>query len=290
MIRLNILFRYFFFLCVFHHLHATSLAEQFATAGYVEICDNKHGAQTFDALYACFDELIEFLQKNPAQAQKLFSAKERFMRTKDRSRYATDFFGFYDESERKGRYQISFYYAPHFHAFISTHYPELKQVPAIARFLQACFEIQQSYEDIFSQAAADLGLEELFAGNGGQPPILFKVITYLPSYVATKPHYDGTAFSLFLDSTDTQSLFLSPYKSAFAVDDFFCPLRTYSRNSHQNSILLIPGTLLNEYAVYPSPHIVLQSGKTRYAAIAFAMRPNFTTQSNQFTSLPTFKR
>ncbi len=53
-----------------------------------------------------FDELIGFLQTNPVWAQKLYSAKERFIRSKDRNYYSTDFFGFYDESEKQGRSQF----------------------------------------------------------------------------------------------------------------------------------------------------------------------------------------
>jgi hypothetical protein len=58
---------------------SSPLAEQFKKAGYVELCDKNHGPATFDVLYARFDELIEFLQTNPAWAHKLYHAKERFM-------------------------------------------------------------------------------------------------------------------------------------------------------------------------------------------------------------------
>ncbi len=264
-------------------LCATPLAEQFKRTGYVEICDKKPAAEMFDSLYAHFDNLIEFLQVNPVWAQKLYSAKERFIRSKDRNYYSTDFFGFYDESERKGRSLISFYYSTHFHEFICSHYPEFNQVPELIRFFEACQEIQKPYGNLFDKAAAELGLETIFSSK--HPPILLKVVKYFPSYIATRPHYDGTAFSLFLDSTDNQSLLLSIYKSSFTVDDFSSPLRKFS----QNSILLIPGMLLTEFSIYPTPHIVAQSGKIRYATIAFAMRPNYMPQRIEVSPLPSFK-
>lgn len=275
-----------FYAFTFQFLSAEPLAEQFKQAGYVEICDKTHPPTSFDSLYACFDDLIGFLQTNPAWAQKLYSAKERFIRSKDRKYYSTDFFGFYDESERKGRGQISFYYSTHFHKFICAHYPEITQVLEISTFFEACLQIQQSYGNLFSTAAVELGLETHLPIL---VPILVKVIKYYPSYVATRPHYDGAAFSLFLDSTDNQSLLLSPYKSSFTVDDFFSPLRECSREGDQNSILLIPGAFLTEFSIYPTPHIVLQSGKTRYATIAFAMRPNYTPQKIKLSLLPSFK-
>jgi hypothetical protein len=268
---------------------AIPLAAEFKRVGYVEICDKKSGTVTFDSLYAYFDELIEFLQTHSSWAQKLYSAKERFIRSKDRNYYSTDFFGFYDESNREGRSQISFYYSIHFHEFICSHYPEFKQVPAIIRFFDACREIQKSYGNLFDEIATELGLESIFFSKYGHPPILFKVVKYLPSYIATKPHYDGTAFSLFLDSTDNESLLLSPYKSSFTVDDFSSPLRKFSREYNQNSVLLIPGVLLTEFSIYPTPHIVAQSGKTRYATIAFAMRPHYIPQRTDLAALPNFK-
>lgn len=279
-----------FLFCAFQFLCATPLAEQFKRTGYVEICNEKHGAATFDSLYAHFDELIEFLQKNPVWAQKLYSAKERFIRSKERNYYSTDFFGFYDESKKEGRSQIAFYYSTHFHEFISAHYPEFTKVREIINFFKACLEIQKTYGNLFNEAAAELHLETIFSSKYNHPPILVKVIKYFPSYIATKPHYDGTAFSLFLDSTDNQSLLLSPYKSSFKVDDFSSPLRKFSRGHNQNSILLIPGVLLTEFSIYPTPHIVTQSGKVRYATIAFAMRPNYIPQKIEFSPLPNFNR
>ena len=80
-----------------------SLKEQFSQVGYLEICDKNCGIATYDSLYASFDELISFLQVNPTWAQKLYIAKERFIRSEHRNYYSTDFFGFYDESEREGR-------------------------------------------------------------------------------------------------------------------------------------------------------------------------------------------
>jgi len=274
----------------FQSLYAIPLLEQFKQAGYLEMCDKNHGAVAFDALYVHFDALIEFLQTNPVWAQKLYIAKERFIRSHDRNYYSTDFFGFYDESERAGRNQISFYYSTHFHAFICYHYPEFNHVPEIIRFFEACLEIQKPYGNLFNEAAAELGLETIFSSQYGHPPILLKVIKYLPSYVATKPHYDGTAFSLFLDSTDNQSLLLSSYKSSFTVDDFSPALRKFSRDDNQNSILLIPGVLLTEFSIYPTPHIVTQSGHIRHATIAFAMRPEYISQKNDFAPLPNFTR
>jgi hypothetical protein len=172
-----------------------------------------------------------------------------------------------------------------------SHYPEFKQIPEIIRFFKACLEIQKPYGNLnlFNEAVAELRLEPMFSSQWGHPPIIFKVIKYFPSYIATRPHYDGTAFSIFLDSTDNQSLLLSPYKSSFTVDDFSSPLRTFSRWYHKNSILLIPGVLLTEFSIYPTPHIVAQSGKIRYATIAFAMRPNYIPQKKELSPLPSFK-
>jgi hypothetical protein len=289
MIVQKILFLLIFPLFVLQSLCAVPLAEQFKQAGYLEICNKKHGTATFDSLYAYFDELIEFFQTHPVWAQKLYSVKERFIRSKDKNYYSTDFFGFYDESQREGRNQISFYYSTHFHEFMCSHYPEFNLVPEIIRFFEACLEIQKPYENLFDEVAAELGLETIFSSKYGHPPILFKVIKYFPSYIATRPHYDGTAFSLFLDSTDNQSLLLSPYKSSFIVDDFSSPQREFLRQRNQNSILLIPGVLLTEFEIYPTPHIVTPSGKIRYAAIAFAMRPHYIPQKNELSSLPKFK-
>lgn len=278
-----------FIFCAFQFLHTTPLAEQFKQTGYVEMCDVIHGTETYDALYSYFDELIEFLQAHPTWAQKLYCAKERFIRSKERNYYSTDFFGFYDESKREGRSQISFYYSTHFHEFICSHFPEFNKVPEITRFFELCREIQQAYVHIFTEAAAELGIETIFSAAHGKPPILFKVIKYFPSYSATRPHYDGTAFSLFLDSTDNQSLLLAPYKSTLTVDDFSYPVRTFSREHNHNSIFLIPGTLLTEFSIYPTPHIVVQSGNIRYATIAFAMRPAHTPAKKELSSLPSFK-
>lgn len=277
-----------FLLCAFQYLCALPLAERFQRVGYVEMCDKNHGTETYDALYARFDELAEFLQTHPAWAQKLYSAKERFIRSKERNYYSTDFFGLYDESKREERSQVSFYYSTHFHEFVCSHYPELKQVSEIMCFFEACLDIQKAYANIFVEAATELGLETIFASQCDHPPILFKVIKYLPSYSATRPHYDGTAFSLFLDSTDNQSLLFSPYQSSFTVDDFVSPVREFSRSPNQNSILLIPGALLTEFSIYPTPHIVTHSGNTRYATIAFGMRPNYIPQQNTLTALPHF--
>ena len=90
-----------------------SLSEQFNNVGYREICDKNYGANAYESLYESFDELIAFLRDNPIWAQKLYMAKERFIRSQQRSYYSTDFFGFYDESERDGRNQVSFYYSVH---------------------------------------------------------------------------------------------------------------------------------------------------------------------------------
>lgn len=269
-------------------LSALSLAEQFQQVGYAELCNTHHGAATFDALYASFDELTELLQKNRPLAQKLYNAKERFIRSKARGYYSTDFFGFYDESNKKSRDQISFYYAIHFHKFLSAHYPELKKIPEIIRFLHACDEIQKAYGYIFETAATELGIETLYASSYDQPPILLKIVKYFPAYSPTRPHYDGSAFSLFLDSTDNQSLLLAPYASSSTVHDFSAPLRKFARASDQNSLLLIPGALLTEFSLYPTPHIVIQSNKIRYATIAFAMRPHHTAPKIDLALLPSF--
>ena len=153
-------------------------------------------------------------------------------------------------------------------------------------FLDACYQIQQSYSTIFTDAVVNLGFDDIFATNNNNPPILFKVVKYLPAYVATKPHYDGTLFSLFLDSTDNQALLLCPYKPLFNVDDFYAPARQENR---AQSVLLIPGALLQEFGIDPTPHIVMHSGSVRYATIAFAMRPHFMLTTHQLSLLPSFK-
>ena len=267
----------------------TELQEQFNQAGYVELCDTHHGIATYDSLYAAFDELITFLQTNKVWAQKLYIAKERFIRCEHRKFYSTDFFGFYDESEREGRNQISFYYSTHLQDFIFTHYKECTQIPQITNFFEQCFTLQQQSQDVFNSAVTELGVENVFACKYGHIPVLLKVIKYFPAYAVERPHYDGTAFSLFMDSTDNQSLLLSPYKSNFIRDDFYAPVRKISRSDNQNSALLIPGTLLTDFSLYPTPHIVAQSGKIRHATIAFAMRPHYTLQKNEFSLLPSFK-
>jgi len=278
----------FFLLFTCHSLYATPIAEQFKESGYVEIADEENDETRFNALYSYFDELIEFLQTNPRWEQKLYIAKERFIRSKDRSCYSTDFFGLYDESKRIGRSQISFYYSTHFHEFILARYPEFTQAPKILHFFEGCRKIQKPYGEVCNRAASELGIEEIFSSIS-QPPILLKVVKYLPSYTAIRPHYDGTAFSLFLHSTDSDSLLLSPYKPSFSVDDFSSPIRTCSQSENQKSILLIPGTFLSEFSIFPTPHIVLDSGQIRYATIAFAMRANYTQQQIELSPLPSFK-
>ena len=90
----KILFTWILFLFI-QSICTVSLQEQFSQVGYVEICDENCGIATYDSLYICFDELIIFLQENPAWAQKLYIAKERFIRSENRKYYSTSFFGFY---------------------------------------------------------------------------------------------------------------------------------------------------------------------------------------------------
>lgn len=250
---------------------------------------HEQNATTFDSLYAHFDEFIEFLHTHPSWAHQLYAAKERFIRSKDRNFYSTDFFSLYDESRREGRNQIAFYYSSHFHEFVRTHYPKFIQVPEITRFFDACFEIQRPYQNLFQETADEIGLNTLFASSLDGPPILLKVVKYYPSYAPAKPHYDGSTFSLFLDSTDNQSLLISPYKPSYTTNDFLPVPGRFSRGESPHSILLIPGTLLLEFAIYPTPHIVGRSGKTRYATIAFCMRPDYRPEKYEFSPLPDFK-
>ncbi len=286
MVFRKILFQSLLFFCTVQVACDVSLLQHFQRAGYVEILNNYHNAEAFDSLYVLFDEMIEFLQSNPFWTHKLNSAKERFIRSKNRHLYRTDFFGLYDESNRKDRNQVAFYYSIHFHEFILTYLPEINRIPSIINFLHACLDMQKPYGTLIENAALELNLSSIFSSECGSPPILLKVVKYLPAYNASRPHYDGSAFSLFLDSTDNQSLLLSPYKSSFSSNDFYCPLRNFPRKSIQNSLLLIPGALLTEYSIYPTPHIVIKSGKTRYATIAFAMRPHYTPLKNDFSPLP----
>lgn len=298
MFRLKTALLWIFLLLVFHSIatlnlsaidiSALNLIEEFKLTGYAEICDEDHEAATFDSLYATFDTFITFLEMNPLWAQKLYTAKERFIRSKEKDYYSTDFFGFYDESKREGRHQISFYYSTHFHEFICHHYPEFNKIFEISHFLKSCLEIQKPCGSLFEKAAANLGLQAIFFSEYSTPPVLLKVIKYLPCYAASKPHYDGTALSLFLDSTDNQSLFLAPYKSSYSVNDFSAAPRRIAEQDNRHSILLIPGMLLTEFSLYPTPHIVTKSGKTRYATIAFAMRPYHIFQKIELSPLPYF--
>ncbi len=272
-----------FFSFGFQSLNAMNLAEELKQVGYVEISNSEHEREAFDALYADFDALIDFLQTNRAWKDKLYNAKERFIRSNDRNYYSTDFFGFFDESKIEKRGQISFYYSSHFHEFIDSRYPEFKEAPEILRFFEACLKIQKPYHDLFDAAATELGIESIFASKYGHSPILLKVVKYLPSYTPITPHYDGSAFSLFLDSTDNQSLLFSRYKESYSMNDF-----SKAERKIPNSILLIPGTLLTQFSYYPTPHIVLQNGTTRYASIAFAMRPNYKVQKYNYSPLPNF--
>ncbi len=259
-----------------------TLAEQLNKTGYAPITNHHHDSCAFDSLYDCFDELIEFLHAHPAHAHKLYSAKERFIRSKQKDFYATDFFGFYDESGLGIKDQIAFYYAIHFHEFLINHYPEFTQVPEISRFLDACHEMHQTCSEIFLQAAHQLGLESLFSSAYAQPPIIIKVIKYLPSYTARKPHYDGTALSLFMHSTDDASLLLCAYDRSSSYDYFFSPPRA------DRAMILIPGALLTEFSISPTPHVVINSGNTRYSTVAFAMRPYYTGTTSPLKPLPTF--
>lgn len=269
---------------LFASLCAMPLMEQFARDGYIEICDRKPNEASFESLYIHFDEFLDFLQQNPMWAQKLYTAKERFIRSKDRNLYSTDFFGLYDESKRIGRDQISFYYSLHYHEFITAYYPEIKRIPEITRFLDVCHNIQKPCVEIFEESAIELGVESVFSSEYSRPPILFKVVKYLPSYKPAKPHYDGAVLSILLDSTDNDSLLLSSYQPSLKVEDFHVALRECS-----NSCLMIPGSYICEYSIYPTPHIVTESGKIRYAAVAFAMRPHFNSEIADFFPLPFFK-
>lgn len=290
MIIKKILFLSTIFLSVFQLLCAESLQEQFEEKGYIEIYDQTYNAAAFDMLYQQFDEFIVFLQEHPVWVQNLYKVKERFIRSKDRDLYSSDMCGFYDESKKIERSQVSFYYSTHFHACICSCYPEINQIPELACFLQTCYEIQKPYEQIFNQATKQLGLDDIFILNNGTSPIILKVITYLPSYSPSQPHYDGTALTLFLDSTDNQSLLVAPYASLLSADDFYAPVRKFSRWDSQRSMLLVPGTLLTEFSIYPTPHIVIHSGKVRYATIAFAMRPHYISEKIQLSQLPDFKK
>ena len=66
-------------------------------------------------------------------------------------------------------------------------------------------------------------------------------------------------------------------------------LSQFPELDYQNSMMLIPGTLVTDFSIYPTPHIVVRSEDTRYATIAFAMRPDHVQQKIEFSSLPSFK-
>jgi len=220
------------FLFSFQSLCAIELADELKSIGFVEYCNTNHGAVVFQDLYEKFDIFIDFLQAHPVWSKKISMAKERFIRSKGRNYYSTDVFGFYDESKIVKRDQISFYYSTLFHEFICSYYKEFQHVPEIMNFLQACFQIQQPYGTLFNEVAAQLNMATIFNSSYNQPPVLLKIVKYLPAYSPEVPHYDGSAFTLFLDSTDNESLLLSEYKSLLQVDDFFAPVRIYPRLDH----------------------------------------------------------
>lgn len=278
-----------FFLSTMQAVQGVSMIEQLGQQGYIELYDQKHDAKAFDTLYEYFDEFITFLQAHPKWAHNIYQAKERFIRSKDKDLYSSDICGFYDESKKIKRSQISFYYSTHFHALICSLYPEIYQIPQLISFLQACYAIEQPYEELLHQISIEMGVQDVFISADNHCPLLLKVIKYLPSYTPYQPHYDGSVITLFLDSTENQALALAPYRSSYSIDDFYVPLRKFNRYDHQRSMLLIPGTLLTEFAIYPTPHIVIPSGKIRYAAIAFGMRPHYSACSTEFSILPNFK-
>lgn len=275
-------------ICSFFVSVQCSFVKDFNDQGYVELADVYNNDLTFSNLYEYFDDFILFLQANPAWVQKLYSAKEKFIRLKIRNYYATDSFGFYDESEDKQRNQISFYYATDFHLFVCSLYPEINDIPELISFFEACFHIQNPYGKLFNQVAENLDIHDLFLKDQN-PPVLFKVVKYLPSYTPIKPHYDGTVLTLLLHSTNPQALLLSTYKNALSVDDFYLPHRKIEASDTIRSMLLIPGTLLFQYGINPTPHVVVSSPQARYAAIAFAMRPYGSSSVDTFTSLPDFR-
>lgn len=263
-----------------------SLKEAFNQDGYWEICDEQHGSQTYDVFYEKFEEVIVFLEKNPRWKQKLDEAKERFIRSKDKACYGTDICGFYEES--KTRQQIAFYYSAHFHRFIVNQYKEFNKAPVLLHFLEACHAIEKRYDEIIQSAFNSLSIEPSGFLEDLKAPRILKVIKYLPSYYPIMPHYDGSIFSFLLDSTDATSLLLSPYKSSFVREDFKVPERTFLRKEDQNSILLLPGAFLKQLGINPTPHVVVQSGKTRYATVLFVMRPGVSSSQIANTALPYF--
>lgn len=270
-------------ICLFEDVEGSTLLESFEQEGYVELYTHEQDATAYDALYVHFDAFIEFLQLNPFWTHQLYAAKERFIRSKEKNIYSTDVFGLYDESKKRGRNQISFYYSSHFNEFIGSHYPKVREIPEIARFFDACEAIQQPYGSVFQKAFLDLGLNTL---EKDQPPILLKVIKYLPQYAVTKPHYDGSLLTLFLDSTDNEALLISPYRLSYSTGDFTTPKREFSREELPHSVLLIPGALLIEHSIYPTPHLVVESGKKRYATIAFCMKPHHSPKKYEVSPLP----
>ncbi len=276
------------FLYPSHLVCEISLLQECKQVGYVEICDTLHTNATFTTLYASFEHCIQFLQAHPVWVQKLYIAKEAFLRSKYKNYYATDIFGWYDESHVQGRRQIAFYYSVHFHQFVIAHCPELRTIPAIIDFFSLCYALQQSYEELSMFVAHGLGIQDLFACTDGKPPLLLKLVTYLPSYYPTRPHYDGSAFTLLCDSTDHQSLLVASYQPALTANDFFVPRKTLLQSCDSSSIIVIPGSFITDFSIYPTPHVVQHSGVTRYATIIFAMRPYYTPEKKEFCALPIF--
>ncbi len=277
------LFCIYYILSIHQILPIQTLTEQLQKHGFLEIYTYPIDTTKFQDLYDSFDSCIDFLKKNPIWIKKLSIAKERFIRSYDKNYYSTNTFGLYDESQEHQRGHISFYYAIDFHTFIVSQYPEFNDIPEIMIFLNKCLEIQKPYYDLYRNLADELNLPLT------DFPILLKIILYLPSYTTTKPHYDGTAFSFFLHSTDDQSLLFAPYQSLLTVDNFSSLTEKISAQKNRTSIVIIPGAHLTDFSIYPTPHIVKPTGQYRYATIAFALRSNYRIENTNFAALPQFK-
>jgi len=268
-------------------LHANPLLKDFEEKGYSEIVNEKQGSVFYDQLYRSFDRMIGRVTKDSSLRKKLAMAKNRFWKTELGQFYATPFVGYGDDSKLSYRKLYYFYYSTDFHDFLKVQYPEILENLDIREFLTLCREITVSSMSIFERTREELSVGALLDSPFNRLPLLLKIVKYLPGS-STVPHFDASAFSLFLDSTDHQSLLLAPYKETIEVFDFFVPPRQYPRLAFSSSSLLIPGKFLQGQEPYinPTPHAALRNDSIRYSVIAFCVVPFKQPVNGSLPSMP----
>lgn len=279
------------FLCLIlsiFSLEASQLLPGLQQRGYVEICNETHGAESFDNLYLAFDAFIKFVDTHSEARKKLAAAKSQFWDTDIGKFYGTPFVGYADESKLTHRKLYYFYYSSDFHNFLLTRYSKIMQgSPEILQFLDLCRAITNSSIEMFGNAIEELAIDPLFSSTENRLPVLLKVVKYLPAS-CTVAHFDASALTLMLDSTDLDSLVFSPYMETIASSDFFAPSRQYSRSVQSSSCLLISGKFLTakDIPINPTPHAALRKDTIRHAAIAFALIPYYQSGRLDLPLLP----